>query len=338
MDPLTRSPSKSKDFEQHTSPTVNYPTKPTPTIDAGVVQGRSPGSRGPPSRRPPGVAGGTGSATPEAHSARPPPSSRLSTTAAITRNDQQRESKQKAPKDGSGRQGEEEQGPPRDLTTGRVLAESSRSCLRCADKGLKCTLLFAGKEGEVQCAACRRAGADRCVRQALEDLHPGADQGGWRAVVGEHRARITTYLNGELVEAHDKFNMVLPPFNGADLPPEERPQRWQALGWRDVLPLRRNRSLLREEADVRELLRERDERAGKAEDMGSAEDREKEKGKMLEEPRGPAEKSEPVDGDAVDLKDPEVLHKQLEQLKHLQHIRKYPQREMHLSEALGETH
>ncbi|RYO79546.1 hypothetical protein DL766_005608 [Monosporascus sp. MC13-8B] len=335
MDSSTRSPSKSKEFEKSALPTVNYPTKLTPITDARVVQGSSPGSRDPPSRRPPGVAGGTSLATPGAHSARPPPGSKLSTTAAITRNDQQRESKRRAPKDGSGRQDEEEQGPPRDLTTGRVLAESSRSCLRCADKGLKCTLLFASKEGEVQCAACRRAGADRCVRQALEDLHPGADQGGWRAVAGEHRARITAYLNGELVEARDKLNMALPPFNGADLPPEERPQRWQALGWRDSLPLRRNTSLLREEEDVRELLWKREEGVGSAEERGESEGREKEKGRVLEESRSPTEKPEPMDGAAVDPKDPEVLH---EQLKHLRNIRRYPQREMHLNEALGQMH
>ncbi|RYP91027.1 hypothetical protein DL770_002857 [Monosporascus sp. CRB-9-2] len=331
MDSLTQSPSKSKEYEQITSPTIDHPTKPTPIFDAGVVQGRSPGSRGPPSRRPPSVAGGTSSAAPGAHSTRPPPSSKLPTTAATTRNDQQRESKQKAPKDGGGLQVEEEDGPPRDLTTGRVLAENSRSCLRCAEKGLKCTLLFAGKEGDVQCAACRRAGADRCVRQSLDDLHPGADQSGWRAVVDEHHARITTHVNGELVEARDKLNMALPPFNGADLPPEERPQRWQTLGWRDVLPLRRNRSLLSEDEDVRELLQERAELEADGEERGRGEA----KGKGPEERRSPAEKSEPVDAAAADLEDPEVLH---EQLKHLQHIRKYPQREMHLSEALGETH
>ncbi|RYP85447.1 hypothetical protein DL769_001000 [Monosporascus sp. CRB-8-3] len=283
MDSLTQSPSKSKEFEQSTSPTINHPT-----------------------------------------------------TAATTRNDQQREFKRKAPKDGGGRQDEEEDGPPRDLTTGRVLAENSRSCLRCADKGLKCTLLFAGKEGDVQCAACRRAGADRCVRQALEGLNPIADQSGWRAVVDENHARITTYVNGEPVEARDKLNMALPPFNGADLPPEERSQGWQAFGWRDVLPLRRNRSLLMEEEDVQELLRGRDEGVRNAErGEGKGKEKGKGKGKGLEEPRNPTEKSEPVDGAAADPEDPEVLH---EQLKHLQHIRKYPQREMHLNEAPGETH
>ncbi|RYP26182.1 hypothetical protein DL767_008134 [Monosporascus sp. MG133] len=332
MDSLTESPSKSKEYEQSTSPTINHPTKPTPIIDAGVVRSRSPGSRGPPSRRPPTVAGGTSSATPGAHSARPPRSSKLPTTAATTRNGQQRKSKQKAPRDGGGRQDEEEDGPPRDMTTGRVLAENSRSCLRCAENGLKCTLLFAGKEGDVQCAACRRAGADRCVRQALDDLHPGADQSGWHAVVDEHHARITTYVNGELVEARDQLNMALPPFNGADLPPEERPQRWQALGWRDVLPLRRNRSLLSEEKDVRELLRERPE----LEADGGERGRREAKRKGPKESRSLTERSEPVGAAAAaDPEDPEVLH---EQLKHLQHIRKYPQREMHLNQALGETH
>ncbi|RYP50510.1 hypothetical protein DL768_004015 [Monosporascus sp. mg162] len=317
MDSLTQSPSKWKEHEQSTSPTIDHPTKPTPIIDAGVVQGRSSGSRGPSSRRPPRVAGGTSSAASGANSTRPPPSSKL-LTAATTRNDQQRESKQKAPKDSGGGQ-DEEDGPPRDLTTGRVLAENSRSCLRCAEKGLKCTLLFAGKEGDVQCAACRRAGRDRCVRQALEDLHPGADQSGWRAVIDEHHARTTTYVNGELVEARNKLNMALPPFSGADLPPEERPQRWQTLGWRDVLPLGRNRSLLSEEEDVRELLRERAELEADGEEKGREE----------------AEGKGPVDAAAADPEDPEVLH---EQLKHLQHIRKYPQREVHLNEALGETH
>ncbi|RYP79209.1 hypothetical protein DL771_000187 [Monosporascus sp. 5C6A] len=299
MDSLTQFPSKSKEFEQSTSPTINRPTKPALIIDAGVVQGHSPGSKRPPSRRPPGVAELVPPATPGAHSARPPPSNKLRTA----RSDKKLESKQKALKDGGCRQDEEEDGPPRDLTTGRVLAENSRSCLRCAEKGLKCTLLFAGKEGDVQCAACRRAGADRCVRQALEDLHPGADQSGWRAVVDEHHARITTHVNGELVEARDKLHMALPPFNG----------------------------VLREEEDVRELLRERAESVVDGEERERGED----KGKAPKERRSPREKSEPLDADAADLEDPDVLH---EQLKHLQHIRKYPQREMHLNEALGETH
>ncbi|RYP09417.1 hypothetical protein DL764_001296 [Monosporascus ibericus] len=310
MDSLTQSPSKLKEKEQIPFLTIDHPAKPTPLIDAGVVQGRSLGSRHPPSRTPPSVAGDTSSAAPGGHSTRPPSSSKLPTTAATTRNDQQREPKRKASKDGGGRHDDDEDEPPRDLTTGRVLAENSRSCLRCAEKGLKCTLLFAGKEGEVQCAACRRASADQCVRQALKDLHPGADQSGWRAVVNEHHARITTYASGELIEARDRLNMALPPFNGADLPPEERPQRWQTLGWRDVLPLGRNRSLLGEDEDVRELLRERAE----LEADGNARRRGEAKGKGPEKCRSLTETSKPVDAPAAaGPEDPEVLY---EQLKH----------------------
>lgn len=60
--------------------------------------------------------------------------------------------------------------PEKDIVTGRVLSDAGRSCLRCVDKGLRCTLLYAGQEGAVQCAACRRSGAHPCVRQVLADV------------------------------------------------------------------------------------------------------------------------------------------------------------------------
>lgn len=63
--------------------------------------------------------------------------------------------------------------PSRDRTTGQNQARYDRSCLRCVEKGLRCTFNFVGKEHESQCAACRRSQVEYCVR-----FYPPADNDG----------------------------------------------------------------------------------------------------------------------------------------------------------------
>ncbi len=275
--------------------------------------------------------------------------------------------------------------------TGRMLSEYGRSCLRCADKGLRCTLLFAGSEGEVQCAACRRAGAVSCVRQALADVclvrvnddyerrrrlgqlwhqpQPDGDADGaagaagaaaepqpqppqppppdplevrralarWRALLEEHHARHTTYVNGEPVQRRDARHMALPSFaddgggdDGRDRGGQEReqgqgqgqvgvgPRRGGSRGdmtWRDVLPTRDNRSLYREERDVRELLQRRRDGPGDGGGGGGG-----------ATAAGSRTRDEQEQEDAIELS---------ERIRFLQRIRKYPPREMHLGEAFA---
>lgn len=61
----------------------------------------------------------------------------------------------------------------KDTLTGRFLSKKARTCLRCLSHDLRCTLEFSGSETEPRCSACRRAGAARCVRPALQDINPG---------------------------------------------------------------------------------------------------------------------------------------------------------------------
>ncbi|KAI3343466.1 hypothetical protein F4824DRAFT_507272 [Ustulina deusta] len=160
---------------------------------------------------------------------------------------------------------------PRDYVTGRMLSEHGRSCLRCTEKELRCTLNFVGKETEPQCAACRRSKAAYCVR-----FHPlGENSRGipfhgplWKnpnfvaggpadgtavRLPGEQLEDILRefyderpgYVMGNYVAAGDVRNYALPPFNGADLSPADRPGDYETMDWKDVLPDWKNRSLSR---------------------------------------------------------------------------------------------
>ncbi|KAI8634621.1 hypothetical protein F5Y19DRAFT_485630 [Xylariaceae sp. FL1651] len=163
-----------------------------------------------------------------------------------------------------------ENGPSRDYVTGRVLSEDGQSCLNCTRKELRCTLNYAGKEVEPQCAACRRSKTQYCVR-----LRPLLDSGRdtpysgppWKNpnfvagvansgrkggladlsreemedILREHYLGRERYVLGNYIAEGKTRNFVLPPFNGVDL--DERPEDWQKIGWRDVLPIRLNRSL-----------------------------------------------------------------------------------------------
>ncbi|KAF2972089.1 hypothetical protein GQX73_g1432 [Xylaria multiplex] len=163
----------------------------------------------------------------------------------------------------------EEARPPRDYVTGRIISNHGQSCLRCAEKGLRCTLGFVGKEAEPQCAACRRSKAQYCVRfQSLGGNGRGIPFNGppWKNpnfvagtpgnsevahlpreqledILHEFYDGKQGYVLGNYVADRDVENFVLPPFNGVDLPLVDRPKNYEAMGWRDVLPDWRNRSL-----------------------------------------------------------------------------------------------
>ncbi|KAI0105440.1 hypothetical protein GGR51DRAFT_560286 [Nemania sp. FL0031] len=154
----------------------------------------------------------------------------------------------------------------RDKVTGRPLAYQGRTCLRCVEKDLRCTLTFVGKELEIQCAACRRSKAPLCVR-----FRPAASSSKdmtfngpvWKNpyfVAGEPDGRMaprdsvetalrefydgrSKYVMGKYVSHWEAGDWGLPPFNGSDLPPGERPEKYEDLTWRDVLPYWRNESL-----------------------------------------------------------------------------------------------
>ncbi|KAI0597702.1 hypothetical protein F4775DRAFT_559326 [Biscogniauxia sp. FL1348] len=174
-------------------------------------------------------------------------------------------SRNKAIKEEPDLSGETREMPRRDSTTGRILSENGKSCLRCARKGLKCTLHFYGLDAEPRCAACRRSGAAHCVRP--RNLR---DQVSWRGAawqnpnyvtgsvpplpaaqmeavlreqLGEDEDEPCYYLQGNYVRAADRAAMALPPFNWADAPPAGEERRSRAVDWRGVVPTTMNRSL-----------------------------------------------------------------------------------------------
>ncbi|KAI1168116.1 hypothetical protein F5B18DRAFT_600373 [Nemania serpens] len=159
--------------------------------------------------------------------------------------------------------------PSRCKVTGRVLSEHARSCLRCTEKGLRCTFNFIGKEDETQCAACRRNKTQYCIRfqlprenrkrkpfQGLPWKNPNFTAGTpagsgapeipseeLEAILHEFYIGPSGQVMGDYLMESDAQNFALPPFNGADLPPEQRPDDYETMNWRDVLPDWRNRSL-----------------------------------------------------------------------------------------------
>ncbi|KAI0434091.1 hypothetical protein F5Y09DRAFT_349709 [Xylaria sp. FL1042] len=159
----------------------------------------------------------------------------------------------------------------KDEVTGRMISKHGSPCLRCEEKGLRCTLTFVAKESEVQCAACRRSRAPYCIR-----YHPlGQSNDGkgipyfgppWKnpnyiagrsadgevaelppdqleEILREFYEGPSGYLLGHYLTASDVSKFALPPFNGADLPPEARPENYKTMDWRDVLPIWKNRCL-----------------------------------------------------------------------------------------------
>lgn len=159
--------------------------------------------------------------------------------------------------------------PPRDHVTGRMLSEYGRSCLRCTEKDLRCTFNFVGKECEPQCVACRRSGVPYCVRfrpprenkrqipfngppWKNPNFVAGTAEDGKTAdlprrelenLLREFCDGESGYVLGNYVTENDVCNYVLPPFNGIDLPLADRPDDYETIDWKDVLPDWRNRSL-----------------------------------------------------------------------------------------------
>ncbi|KAI0453306.1 hypothetical protein F5B21DRAFT_525989 [Xylaria acuta] len=178
-----------------------------------------------------------------------------------------------------------DEGQPRDYVTGRMLSEYGRSCLRCTEKELRCTFNFIGKETEPQCVACRRSKVPYCVRfqPPREDKRSipfngppwknpnfvaGTAEDGKMAylprrelenVLREFYHGESGYVLGNYVAESDVCNYVLPPFSGVDLPLEDRPENYETMDWKDVLPDWRNRSLRprQDEEDEREKQKKR---------------------------------------------------------------------------------
>ncbi|KAI1450719.1 hypothetical protein F5Y02DRAFT_424247 [Annulohypoxylon stygium] len=158
---------------------------------------------------------------------------------------------------------DEKEPPKRDFTTGRVLVDDGCSCLRCTEKGLNCTLNFVGVERVDKCAACSRSGAKYCLRQRpVEKLIPFSgppwknpnyftvgDQPSFEEteeILREHYEGQKVYCNGEYMCERDRRQLALPPFNGSDLPIEERSPKWKSMNWQDVLPTWENASLYKD--------------------------------------------------------------------------------------------
>ncbi|KAI1096535.1 hypothetical protein F5B19DRAFT_436958 [Rostrohypoxylon terebratum] len=165
-----------------------------------------------------------------------------------------------------------EEEPKRDLATGRVLVDDGGSCLRCTEKGLNCTLNFLGVERVDKCAACKRSGVQYCIRQRpVEKLIP------WRGppwknpnyfsvgdepsseemeeILHEHYKGQETYCNGEYMCERDRKQLALPPFNGSDLPLDQRSPDWKKMSWQDVLPTWENASLYKDANGDKALLK-----------------------------------------------------------------------------------
>ncbi|KAI1777781.1 hypothetical protein F4818DRAFT_456831 [Hypoxylon cercidicola] len=147
----------------------------------------------------------------------------------------------------------------RDLVTGRKLVDDGGSCLRCIEKGLKCTLNFVGVSGVTQCAACKRSNVPHCIRQRplerrLLFLGPP-----WKSpnyftageplsrqemeeVLKEHFQGREMYSRGMYLPGGGEKKLALPPFNGSDRPIGYRLQNWKTMDWTRVLPIAKNRS------------------------------------------------------------------------------------------------
>ncbi|KAI2465910.1 hypothetical protein F4781DRAFT_407471 [Annulohypoxylon bovei var. microspora] len=151
-------------------------------------------------------------------------------------------------------------GPPRDLATGRILVDDCGSCLRCIEKGLNCTLNFLGIEGVDKCAACKRSGAQYCIRQRSAGKLISFRGLPWRnpnyfavgdepspkemeEILREHYEGQDIYMNGEFICEGDRNRIALPPLNGSDLPLDERMENWKTADWKRVLPIWKNKSI-----------------------------------------------------------------------------------------------
>ncbi|KAI0542312.1 hypothetical protein GGR58DRAFT_453486 [Xylaria digitata] len=242
----------------------------------------------------------------------------------------------------------EETRPPRDYVTGRMISNHGRSCLRCVEKGLRCTLNFVGKEAEPQCAACQRSKAPYCVRfQSLGGNGRGIPFNGppWKNpnfvagtpenstaahlpreqledILHEFYDGKQGYVLGNYVADRDVQNFALPSFNGVDLSLADRPENYETMDWRDVLPDWKNRSLRPRRAD------------GMLED-----EREKWKRKLAVARERSLLPSNPMEPEAEELRGMNISRMQVvtggeDDISFLRALRRYKPRERHLSDCV----
>ncbi|KAI0393984.1 hypothetical protein F5Y17DRAFT_476221 [Xylariaceae sp. FL0594] len=259
---------------------------------------------------------------------------------------------------------------PRDPVTGQVISEEEgRTCLRCHEKGLRCTLNYVSKEREPQCAACRRSKAQYCVSFRLWDrdgtaigftgplwMHPGFVAGTldgpaqlspleMQKILREYFEGEKGYIGGNHLFLNDTKNFALPPFNGLDLPAWARPEKYESMTWEDVLPIWYNRSLrpLNAAATEDELKRwEAKEDKKKAltearyamlQSIWNPQNADDQKQEVVEE----EEEEEEVDELTQAIRDGIKRDREKAELEHSRYMRRYPPRNQHVTDVLGET-
>ncbi|KAI1811135.1 hypothetical protein GGS20DRAFT_130109 [Poronia punctata] len=150
----------------------------------------------------------------------------------------------------------------------RCTEDVGRSCLRCREKGLRCTLNYIGKESEPQCAACRRSRAEYCVSIRPKNerrrvgpffgppwLNPdfvGSTAKGVAAlphqqlqeIIRQHYAGEPGYVMGHYLCASDVQSFALPSYSGAGFSELDRADNSWNVTWKDILPTRLHRTLL----------------------------------------------------------------------------------------------
>ncbi|KAI2642858.1 hypothetical protein GGS21DRAFT_499947 [Xylaria nigripes] len=158
--------------------------------------------------------------------------------------------------------------PPRHYVTGQMLSKHGRTCLRCWEKGLICTLAVVDKEAEQQCAACRRSKTQYCVRfkpmgekgevlpydgspwcnpnfvsEPAEGKQDNISVAGLREIILEAQQGPSRYVMGNYVTESDTYNFALPSFKDDHLVQALgiRADDCDVLGWKAVLPLGRRR-------------------------------------------------------------------------------------------------
>ncbi|KAI8964140.1 hypothetical protein F5Y11DRAFT_364447 [Daldinia sp. FL1419] len=170
------------------------------------------------------------------------------------------------------------EGEEKDPITGRFIKPGAEPCLMCIKKGSRCTLTYLGWDEEPKCAGCRRSNSKYCILQRPPNMctifygHPWnsrnfyAKQNGPSLLEMEEILREFFVARGLDAVGHYAYisgreQKALPPFNGIDLPEEDRPKDPKSKTWKDVLPVITNRSIYRRLED--EKLEENPKKDGK---------------------------------------------------------------------------
>ncbi|KAI6092383.1 hypothetical protein F4821DRAFT_253834 [Hypoxylon rubiginosum] len=241
----------------------------------------------------------------------------------------------------------------RDIVTGRKLVEDGGSCLRCVEKGLKCTLNFVGVGGATQCAACTRSKTPHCIRKrpvGRRIIYVGPP---WKSrnyfsigeplseeeleeTLKEHFQGREGYYRGMYLPGGDQKKLALPPFNGSDRPISQRPDDWETMDWRGFLPIPINQSY-----HTRLLQLEEKNTTSPSSSSFSP------KTSPPETSPSPSSESASVSSKVLPTASPQGTDSDDEPLKnedileHMVHYRKYQRRMIHLREyqkELEETH